>query len=157
MFSSGCCTTRLLKRERKSQTTLWIFSFLISWVNMTLALFSWMFFSIKITVHRIFQKRLISRPFIFWQCKSHLKWLLVLRVLALIYFEKPLAVSYDSTPYPWECVWDTDESDCSLFKTCYLFLFLEVEISNQLRAHLLCSGGKKNHRSGKRVWKNCWQ
>ena len=76
-----------------------------------------------------------------WMVQSHLKPLLL---LVLIYFEKPLAVSYESTSSPWECAWDTHESDCSLFKTGYLFLFLGVEITSQLGAHLLCSGGKKS-------------
>lgn len=96
-----------------------------------------MFFNIKISTHKIFHERLISCLLVFGWSKSHLKSLLL---LVLIYFEKPLTASYESTSSPWACVWDTNESDCSLFKTCYLFLFLQVEISSSLRAHLLSSG-----------------
>lgn len=51
MFSSGCCTTRLLKGERKKPNCIVNILILISWVNMTLVLFknltSWIFFSTK--------------------------------------------------------------------------------------------------------------
>ena len=116
-----------------------------------------MFFNIKISTHKIFQERLISCLLVFGWSKSHLKSLLL---LVLIYFEKPLTASYESISSPWECVWDTNESDCSLFKTCYLFLFLRVEISSPLRAHLLGSrvGGKsiEDGASGKQETSKKW-
>lgn len=77
-----------------------------------------------------------------WMVQSHLKPLLL---PVLIYFEKPLAVSYESTSSPWECAWGTHESDCSLFKKlATYFYFWEWRYQVNLELIFFVLGGKQS-------------